>query len=95
MAILTVGTPGGGVETFNDVDLEGTVGEFKAEVGMRVGMQQFRLHAKLPTGTIPLKIADDSARLSEVGLKDGVSYVWTSSFASMAPNRRSAGWTRD
>jgi hypothetical protein len=71
MAILTVGTPGGGVETFLDVNLEGTVGAFKAVVGMRVRMQQFRLHAKLPTGTIPLKIADDSARLSEVGLKDG------------------------
>ena len=72
MAVLTVNTPGGGVETFNDVDLDGTVGAFKTVVGVRVGMTSFQLHAYIRTGTIlHLKTSLNDASLTEVGLRDG------------------------
>lgn len=71
MAVLTVCIAGGAVETFLNVDLNCTVGAFRAEVGTRLGMKSFLLYAKLATGAINLKHADNSARLSEVGLEDG------------------------
>ena len=71
MAVLTVNTPGGGVETFDDVDLDGTVKTFKTAVGARVGMASFQLHAYIRTGTIFLKTSLLDASLTEVGLRDG------------------------
>ena len=71
MAVLTVNTPGGGVETFDDVDLDGTVKTFKTAVGARVGMTSFQLYAYIGTGTIHLNTELLDASLTKVGLSNG------------------------
>jgi len=71
MTSLTVHTPGGGLKTFDDVDLGVTVGTFRAEVAERVGLSSFKLYATLPSGKTYLKEANDEASLSEVGVVDG------------------------
>ena len=76
MATLNVQLPGGNVQVFNGVDLGITVGAFKAVIGEKIGMANFKLHGKnidgglVPTETLIKRDVHDLS-LAHVGFKDG------------------------